>query len=376
MATADVAGTLRSSEESVALAGQLRKLARIATFIAMLTSPAAYLLVPARGAPHRRRVAGPHRARRHRLPGPRRPHHPAGDPMAEPLRHRGGAAARGGRGQPAPRLDVALLLPRRDLGRRPRHDRLPLAGHVRRDPPHVARHRTAHARRHRPPAAQQNPPASARLRLLPVLRQLLHLHGPDDAHGHLADPRLRARRCRVGREARRRPRTGRGEGRGAADRHAVAVRRGVRAGRRQARARTALPRRAGHRQDDAREGDRDRLQLAVRVHPGLGLRADVHRHRRAHRSLPRAQGEAPRAQVGRPVHRLHRRDRRRRLAATGPAGQQHESARRRRPDASTVRTARSTRAATSSTRAPPGASTCSTCARPSAAPRIRRGSTR
>jgi cell division protease FtsH len=42
MATADVAGTLRSSEESVALAGHLRKLARIATFIALLTSPAAY----------------------------------------------------------------------------------------------------------------------------------------------------------------------------------------------------------------------------------------------------------------------------------------------------------------------------------------------
>jgi cell division protease FtsH len=34
--------TLRSSEESVALASQLRKLARVATFIAILTSPAAY----------------------------------------------------------------------------------------------------------------------------------------------------------------------------------------------------------------------------------------------------------------------------------------------------------------------------------------------
>ena len=33
---------LRSSEESVALASQLRRLARIATFIAILTSPAAY----------------------------------------------------------------------------------------------------------------------------------------------------------------------------------------------------------------------------------------------------------------------------------------------------------------------------------------------
>src|SRR5579859_4765216 len=34
--------TLRSSEESVALASQLRKLARVATVIAVLTSPAAY----------------------------------------------------------------------------------------------------------------------------------------------------------------------------------------------------------------------------------------------------------------------------------------------------------------------------------------------
>jgi ATP-dependent Zn protease len=42
MATADVAGTLRSSEESVALASQLRRLARVATVIAVLTSPAAY----------------------------------------------------------------------------------------------------------------------------------------------------------------------------------------------------------------------------------------------------------------------------------------------------------------------------------------------
>jgi len=37
-----VAGTLRSSEESVALAGQLRRLTRTATVIALLTSPAAY----------------------------------------------------------------------------------------------------------------------------------------------------------------------------------------------------------------------------------------------------------------------------------------------------------------------------------------------
>jgi ATP-dependent Zn protease len=41
-AVPEVMGTLRSSEESVALAAQLRRLARIATFIAVLTSPAAY----------------------------------------------------------------------------------------------------------------------------------------------------------------------------------------------------------------------------------------------------------------------------------------------------------------------------------------------
>ncbi|MBV8481205.1 MAG: hypothetical protein JOY72_12980, partial [Actinobacteria bacterium] len=42
MATADVATTLRSSEESVALASSLRRLARVATAVAVLTSPAAY----------------------------------------------------------------------------------------------------------------------------------------------------------------------------------------------------------------------------------------------------------------------------------------------------------------------------------------------
>jgi cell division protease FtsH len=42
MATAEVTGTLRSSQESIALASQLRKLARVATIVAVLTSPAAY----------------------------------------------------------------------------------------------------------------------------------------------------------------------------------------------------------------------------------------------------------------------------------------------------------------------------------------------
>ena len=83
--------------------------------------------------------------------------------------------------------------------------------------------------------------------------------------------------ARLGRQARRRPRPGRGEGGGPPRRHPLAVGRGVRERRRQARARPALPRRTRHRQDDARQGDRDRLQLAVRLDPGLGLRADVHR---------------------------------------------------------------------------------------------------
>src|ERR1051326_8253981 len=42
MATAEIAGTLRSSEESVALASHLRRLSRIATVVALLTSPAVF----------------------------------------------------------------------------------------------------------------------------------------------------------------------------------------------------------------------------------------------------------------------------------------------------------------------------------------------
>ena len=173
----------------------------------------------------------------------------------------------------------------------------------------------------------------------PALRELrgpragpAALRRPDRLHGHelphplraaarhepLADPGLRAGRRRVGREARRRARAGGGEGGGAARRRDLAVRRGVRARGRQARARPALPRRAGHGEDDAREGARDRLQLAVRLDPRLRLRRDVHRHRRDRRPRPRPPREAPREEVGRPVHRLHRRDRRRRHAAERP----------------------------------------------------------
>jgi cell division protease FtsH len=43
MATAHVAGRLRTGDESLALAGQLRRLTRVATLIALLTSPAAFM---------------------------------------------------------------------------------------------------------------------------------------------------------------------------------------------------------------------------------------------------------------------------------------------------------------------------------------------
>ena len=112
-----------------------------------------------------------------------------------------------------------------------------------------------------------------RRRLLPLPRELPDLHGPAADDGHLADPRLRARRRAVGREARRRARPDRGQGGDPARRNAVAVGRDVRERRRQARARPDLPRRPRYRQDDDGEGDRHGLQLAVRLDPGLGLRA-------------------------------------------------------------------------------------------------------
>ena len=168
-----------------------------------------------------------------------------------------------------------------------------------------------------------------------------------------ADAVVRAGRRRVGRQARGRPRPGGGQGGGQPRRRYLAVGRAVRAGRRQARARPAPLRRARHRQDDAREGDRDRLQLAVHLDAGLGLRRDLHRDRRDHRPRPRPQGQAARAQVGRPVHRLHRRDRRRRDAPAvarhgGSARRSSRSrpARRPRTSSSSARGARATRPAT------------------------------
>ena len=76
----------------------------------------------------------------------------------------------------------------------------------------------------------------------------------------------------------------------------------------------------------------------------LRLPADVHGHGRGHRPLAGAEGEEARSQVGRPVHRLHRRDRRRRHAPLG--------ARRRRRGGNPLRQRRSR---TSSSSGPHGA---------------------
>jgi len=110
-----------------------------------------------------------------------------------------------------------------------------------------------------------------------------------------------------GRAPGRRARPDRAQGGRHARHLAVAVRRGVPRGGRQARARPAVHRRAGHRQDDALQGDRHELQLADHDDAGLGLRVDLHGHGRRHRADPHRAGAAPGAQVGRAVHHLHRR---------------------------------------------------------------------
>ena len=151
----------------------------------------------------------------------------------------------------------------------------------------------------------------------PLLRQLPDPVRPDAGARAGPDQGLRAWRRGLGREDGRRPRPSGGEAGDHPRRLALAVGRGVREGGRQARARRALPRRSRHRQDDALQGHRHLVQLPVRDDPRLGLRADLHRHGRGAGALPRLQGQAPGGQVGRSVHRLHRRDRRRRPAPPG-----------------------------------------------------------
>ena len=156
---------------------------------------------------------------------------------------------------------------------------------------------------------------SDRVRVVPLPRELPHLHGPAAADGHLADPRLSSRATREW---------------------------GVKLDdvRGQAEAKEEIRRvvtlwQSGEVFESA-GGKRERglifhgapgtgktmMAKAIATGfnspfvsiPGSGFAPDVHRHRRDHRPLPRPQGEEARPQVGRPVHRLHRRDRRRRHA--------------------------------------------------------------
>ena len=282
-AMATVTAPLQSTGQALTdshavLSKELRRLTRVATFVAILTSPSRLLLVPSPQRLGRRQVA------RRR-------------PSSRSSRFRGLVDILVRRVIPWPSLfgtdDARLreedIVNRRRAWtwrwffrwlvsdhRRGHHDHLPRSRCATAAPARASSwlgtvDRVLHEGQHATP--QPDVLRSLRLPgLLPVLRELPDLHGPAAPDGHLADPRLRAGRRRVGRQARPRPRPGRGEGGDPPRRHALAVGRGVRGRRRQARARPALPRRAGHRQDDDGEGDRDRVQLAVRLDPRLGLR--------------------------------------------------------------------------------------------------------
>ena len=295
---------------------------------------------------------------RHRLPRLHRRPRAQADPAREPLRRR--ARAHGGRHRrPAARLVLAHEVPPAVLARARGRRSLALLYAPGR-----------HAQRHR-----RCDPADGDLlpQLRPAAAAVLPHEHPDPVRADAvlrpqADEGLRAGRRRLGRQARGRPRPGRAEGRGDEGHRAVVGRRGVPQGGRQARARPALHRRAGHRQDDALQGHRDVVQLADRDDARLGLRPDVHRHGRRHRHVPDPQGAQARPQVGRHVHDLHRRDRRRRHAPPGAAGRQLRLP----PDDDRLRGAADVRAvgladpdrATSSSRTASGASGCS-CRAPS-----------
>ena len=165
------------------------------------------------------------------------------------------------------------------------------------------------------------------------------LHRADAADGRPPDALVRARRRELGRRDRPRARPGRRQGRGPQDHRAVAGRRPVQALGRQAGARAAVHRAARHRQDDARQGDRDGLQRALHGRARLGLRADVHRHGRDRRAVDGPQGQEARAQVGRPLHRLHRRDRRGRHAPLGARRRRERRAAAVQPDVRAARRA-------------------------------------
>ena len=312
MATAaeSLAG-LPQAEASQELARSWKKLTRAATIVAVLTSPALYIWFTQRSDLSWWQALLATVAIVVVFRGFSRPPLPQADPGPEPVRHREPRPARRGHRRPPPGMVLALLVQDRRLLRRPDHDHLAVPrGHLVRDD-------RLYPRRDRDDLLLTCALDPGRLRLLPLHRELRDPLRPAPRDEPHADQDVRARRRAMGREARRRARPGGGQGGGPPGRVDLAIGRAVRAPRRQTRARRALLRPPRHRQDDAREGARDRLQLAVRLDPGLRLRGDVHRHRRDRRPLPRLEGEARGPQVGRDLHRVHRRDRRRRHAPPG-----------------------------------------------------------
>ena len=103
--------------------------------------------------------------------------------------------------------------------------------------------RARHDRSTRSRAALATARACGMTLVVAVPRQLPDPVRPARLPRHPADQGLRAGRRGLGRQARRRPRPGRGQAGDHPRRLALAVRRGVREGGRQARARRALPRR-------------------------------------------------------------------------------------------------------------------------------------
>ena len=255
------------------LAQQWRSLGRAATLVAVLTSPAAFVWF------HKHQgwsigwsIAGDDHRHRRRVPRPRRPR-PA------PASSRGRASS----GTDDARLREEDVVNRRRawfwrfwcrlVGSSSSRDHARLV--IRSDPAARATSRwlgDADAASSTGSAQSGDARSScdaARLRRLPLHRQLPDLHGPDVLMGISqirgfepgdADWGVKLDDVRGQAEAKEEVRR---------IVHALAVGRALRGRGRQARARRPLPRRARDRQDDAREGDRDRVQLAVRDDPGL-----------------------------------------------------------------------------------------------------------
>src|SRR5205807_5950036 len=144
---------------------------------------------------------------RDRVPRARRPRAPPRHPVAEPLRDRGPPPEGAGRRRPPARVVLAPPRPLRDPRRVPRDDRLrrPARARQGRD---LAWYGRGAPPRLRASGGIAHVLDAVDLRLLPLHLQLPHLPRPDDAHGHLPDPWLRARRRAAGSAPRGRPRPG------------------------------------------------------------------------------------------------------------------------------------------------------------------------